>query len=291
MADVDADLAARTARSLSMTSLVPPAAPAAPAPAAAPAVRKRRASSASVLDSDALIERIHDILSDGLAEGADVRAAAMEALALCGSLSHAEGVRTVADMLASDERFIASVVAPTESGKSYLVRAMVQHLLALNRVEGVFVFAGSVPAAREAYDGIAPIKVMPFSDETLGKFLEFQKTRMTPACIILDDILGTDADKSAAVRALVADGRHYNLSTFVVSQVANRALTPVIKQQSKFIIYGMLNTPNLTYVYDAITLRPSMTKAAFMKWSEEHVKGFNFGVWTRRTNRLSVVRA
>ena len=48
--------------------------------------------------------------------------------------------------------------------------------------------------------------------------------------MILDDVLGTNADKSLAVRALSSEGRHLALSCFCISQTANRALTPLIKR-------------------------------------------------------------
>ena len=109
--------------------------------------------------------------------------------------------------------------------------------------------------------------------------------------MILDDVLGTGSDKSAQVFQLFTMGRHLALSCFCISQVANRALTPLIKQQSRFIVFGDLNERQLKMIYDEVKIRPATTFRGFCAWVEEHVRDYTFGVWSAGTKRVSGVRA
>ena len=81
------------------------------------------------------------------------------------------------------------------------------------------------------------------------------------------------------------------LSSFCISQVANRALTPLIKQQSRFIVFGDLNAKQLKMIFDEVKIRPATTFAAFSAWVDKHVKDYTFGVWSAGTKRVCGVRA
>jgi hypothetical protein len=76
-----------------------------------------------------------------------------------------------------------------------------------------------------------------------------------------------------------------------LSQVANRALTPLIKQQSQLFFFGALNDANLRHVYDTITIKPRQDFREFQAWVDEHVVDYNFGVWSQAKNMLQTIKA
>ena len=231
-----------------------------------------RARAASVSEVSDVLRDVRDVLTAGL-DGGDVRAAARAALALC--TAHVGVLRDVGvgDFLdAESDHFCLSVAAPTRGGKSFLVRALALEMLDRGRVGKVYVFAGAVSAAVESYAGLGAF-VYDFSDE-LGQFLRSRRGKTDGCLVILDDVLGTNADKSLAVRALFSEGRHLALSCFCISQTANRALTPLIKQQSRFIVFGDLNERQLKMIYDEVKIRPATSFRGFCVWVEEHVKNY-----------------
>lgn len=253
--------------------------------------RGRAASGVSEGVADVLRD-VRDALTAGLVDGGDVRAAARTALALCEAhVGVSRDVLGVGDLLDVErEHFCLSVAAPTRGGKSFLVCALAREMLDRGRVGKVYVLTGSVQVAVESYAGLGAF-VYEFSDELLGRFLKSREGKTDGCLVILDDVLGTGSDKSAQVFQLFTMGRHLALSCFCISQVANRALTPLIKQQSRFIVFGDLNERQLKMIYDEVKIRPATTFRAFCAWVEEHVRDYTFGVWSAGTKRVCSVRA
>jgi len=213
-------------------------------------------------------------------------------LELCEShVGVSRDVRDVGDLLdAEPDHFCMSVAAPSQGGKSYLVRALAREMLDRGRVGKVYVFAGSVQAAVKSYDGLGAF-VFEFDDDRLGRFLKSRRGKTDGCLVILDDVLGTGADRSGAVRDLFSNGRHYFLSCFCISQVSNRALTPLVKQQSRFIVFGDLNERQLKMIYDEVKIRPATTLREFYSWVDERLRVHTFGVWAAGTKRVSVIQA
>jgi hypothetical protein len=123
-----------------------------------------------------------------------------------------------------------------------------------------------------------------YDEEVLANVLRIQSANPEKrVMVILDDVLGTDAGTSRAVRALFSEGRHLRASCFMLSQVANRVLTPLVKQQSRFIVLKM--------IYDEVKIRPATTFRQFCAWVDEHLVKHTFGVWDAETKRVCAVRA
>ena len=178
-------------------------------------------------DNETKLSAIYTLLSEAL-DGGDVREAAMKALEICDAPLQSTplqlSLRQVLDL--PKEYFVASVASSTDSGKSVLVRALVEDLVVCGRADNILVFSGNTIGAHKAYaemgghdsvKGKDRLTIYEFSEDTLREFLDHQKNRMVKKryVVILDDVLGTDADKSLAVRSLVSDGRHLNIITFV----------------------------------------------------------------------------
>jgi len=252
--------------------------------------RERSASGVSGV-SDVLRD-VRDVLRRGLAEGGDVRASARTALELCEShVGVSRDVRDVRELLDGVRgHFGLCVASPTRGGKSYLVRALAREMLDQERVCKVYVFSGTVQGAVESYAGLGAL-CYEFSDERLEKFNRTRQGKSDDVLVILDDVLGTDAGTSRAVRALFSEGRHLRASCFMLSQVANRVLTPLVKQQSRFIVFGDLNDRQLKMIYDEVKIRPATTFRQFCVWVDEHLQKHTFGVWDAETKRVCAVRA
>jgi len=163
-------------------------------------------------------------------------------------------------------------------------------MLDQERVCKVYVFSGTVQGAVESYAGLGAL-CYEFSDEKLEKFNRTRQGKSDDVLVILDDVLGTDAGTSRAVRALFSEGRHLRASCFMLSQVANRVLTPLVKQQSRFIVFGDLNDRQLKMIYDEVKIRPATTFRQFCVWVDEHLQKHTFGVWDAETKRVCAVRA
>jgi hypothetical protein len=195
-----------------------PSAPTPPEAVAEESTDQTAAVSLRAHASEALAE-VAAVLCAGLADG-NLRTAVRRALDLCGQPVASNQRLSVSEMISLPKPFfVASLCAPTDSGKSYLVRALVKELVTSGRADRVLVFSGNVLAAQKSYTGMldSPTPVYEFSNDLLADFLAKQQRRkvMPRYVVLLDDILGTDADKSKAVRSLVADGRHLNIYTFV----------------------------------------------------------------------------
>ena len=68
-------------------------------------------------------------------------------------------------------------------------------------------------------------------------------------------------------------------------------LTPLVKQQSRFIVFGDLNDRQLKMIYDEVKIRPATTFQQFCVWVDEHLQKHTFGVWDAETKRVCAVRA
>jgi hypothetical protein len=76
--------------------------------------------------------------------------------------------------------------------------------------------------------------------------------------------------------------------------VANRLLSPVVKENSSHILYSRLNRVQLGSLYDCVT---GMDKAAFIRFSESATHDYTFVVIDQTTNShdpaefLTLIRA
>jgi hypothetical protein len=100
------------------------------------------------------------------------------------------------------------------------------------------------------------------------------KAKRKDILVVLDDVLG---DKSAENNALImkfyAISRHFSCSVVILSQIANRILSPAVKQNSDYILYSRLNREQLCALFEAIT---NMDKKTFIKFSESVNKDYTF---------------
>ena len=205
-------------------------------------------------------------------------------------------VESFADMI--EVPFRMSVASKSNSGKTHLVSELTKQLLACGKVYMVFV-QSNTHGVNNDY-AFLPAKCSGrFDPKKLDEL--FQHQAKTPqeqrkhVLVILDDVLGDrSAENNEAIMSFYARGRHANISVILNSQVANRVLSPAVKENSCYILYSRLNRQQLAILWETIT---NMDKAEFIKFSEHVNKNYNFVVIDNTSHSndphefLKVVRA
>lgn len=205
-------------------------------------------------------------------------------------------VESFADMI--EVPFRMSVASKSNSGKTHLVSELIKQLLAGDKVYIVFV-QSNTHGVNDDY-AFLPAKCRGrFDPKKLDEL--FQHQAKTPqeqrkqVLVILDDVLGDrSAENNEAIMSFYARGRHANISVILNSQVANRVLSPAVKENSCYILYSRLNRQQLSILWETIT---NMDKAEFIKFSEHVNKNYNFVVIDNTSHSndphefLKVVRA
>lgn len=107
--------------------------------------------------------------------------------------------------------------------------------------------------------------------------------------LVLDDVLGGEADRARCVQAVFTRGRHVKLSCILISQVANHVVTPIIRGNCDSILFSVLNRAQMKTVRECFPGdRP--TEREFMAWVSKHVgRDFAFGVHSAPTARADGV--
>ena len=173
--------------------------------------------------------------------------------------------------------FSMSVASKRNSGKTLMISSLIQHLLALKKVDMVLVMSQTVHVNRD-YWFLPPRLRIKFSEKVIQKLMDKQakipKSRREQVLLVLDDVLSDkDAEKSRYVRKLFILSRHYDIHIILISQTSNVALSPQIKANSDYIAYSRLNRYQLATLYESIS---NMDKREFISWSETNNKNYTF---------------
>jgi hypothetical protein len=122
--------------------------------------------------------------------------------------------------------------------------------------------------------------VRPFEPNNLKAMLDKQaslsKSERKPILLVLDDILGDErATGNKEILYAYAMGRHINVHPVLISQTANRVLTPAIRNNADYFVLSRLNRQQLGEVWESIT---NMEKREFIRFVERVNKHFTFVV-------------
>ena len=196
------------------------------------------------------------------------------------------------------KHFHMGVSARTDSGKTTFVRQLAKGLIAKGIIKNVFVFSPNTTQAKKNYGDliVADDFNVQFSDEALQELLEYQISKQRrgkgqPTLVILDDILGTkDGENSKVVNTFFSAGRQQQIYTIAISQVGNRALSPVIKENCRLIMFYRLNPRTASNLHDFFILNPPWTKKNLIQWSL-NLPQHTFGVCDQDQMRIVKVKA
>lgn len=188
--------------------------------------------------------------------------------------------------------FRLGVVSATGNGKTYLVKELVLKLLAAGRFDRLLVYSGNVGASTE-YFGTFAYWIKRYSDDHLLKLIDKQdkkrKSERDHLLIILDDLSGTEAENSEAIRMLFTAGRERKLSVIILNQTPKRVLSPTVRDNCNFWLFSRLNMESAPAIVKLI-VNPVMKAQELVTWTNSTPK-FVFGFYDIDKAQLFKVKA
>jgi hypothetical protein len=214
-------------------------------------------------------------------------------------------VNTVEDVVRSMKApFSMSICSKRNSGKSFLVRNLVYELAKQKKINQVIVMSNtSGLSLNKDYDYMPKKLLTTYKESTITKLLEVQakdikRGKIREVLLIMDDCIGETKDKSGEgsrmIRSLYANSRHYHVSVILLSQIANRLLTPAIKENSDYLFFSRINRKGLESIWESIC---NIDKKDFIAFAEKSNKDYSFILYdnTTQSNKpedfLFIVRA
>ena len=173
--------------------------------------------------------------------------------------------------------FAMSVASKRNTGKTMLMTQFINELLKQGRIYLAFVFSNTYEMNGE-YDFLParckskfdPAKLQALMDSQVAVPMDKRKQIL----VVLDDVLGDRAvENNALIMKFYATSRHFACSICLLSQVANRVLSPAVLQNSDYILYSRLNRTQLGNLFEAIT---NMEKKEFIRFSEFMNRDYTF---------------
>jgi len=222
-----------------------------------------------------------------------------------GEESQSGYVNNITDVVATMKvPFSMAICSKRNSGKSFLVRNLVYELAKAKKINQVIVMSNtSGLALNKDYDYMPKKLLTTYKEATITKLLEVQAKdvkagRIREVLLIMDDVIGETKDKSAEgsrmIRSLYANSRHYHISVILLSQIANRVLTPAIKENSDYLFFSRINRRGLESIWESIC---NIDKKSFIAFAEKNNKDYSFILYdnTAQSNKpedfLFVVKA
>jgi hypothetical protein len=200
-------------------------------------------------------------------------------------------VNSVADVVKNMKApFSCSICSKRNSGKSFLVRNLVYELAKQKKINQVIVMSNtSGMSLNKDYDYMPPKLLTTYKESTITKLLEVQakdvkRGKIREVLLIMDDCIGETKDKSGEgsrmIRSLYANSRHYHISVILLSQIANRLLTPAIKENSDYIFFSRINRNGLESIWESIC---NINKKEFIAFAEKSNKDYSFILYDNTT--------
>ena len=193
-----------------------------------------------------------------------------------------EGIQSVTEFASRVKvPFAMAVASKRNTGKTLLVSALIQNLIATRKIDVALVMSQTVHV-NDDYAAVVPPRMrQPFSEDVIKKLMDKQastpkekRVKENKILLVLDDVLSDkDAERSRFIKRLYTLGRHYDINVVLISQTSNVALTPAIKQNADYLLYSRLNRYQLATLWESIT---NMDKRDFIRYSEENNKNFTF---------------
>jgi hypothetical protein len=175
--------------------------------------------------------------------------------------------------------FAMVVASKRNSGKTLFVSQFIKELLRQKKVFAPVVYSNTAHLNGD-YGFLPTALVRQFSPENLKALMDGQssipKNKRHPLLLVFDDVLGDDrALGNKEILYAYAMGRHINIHPILISQTANRVLTPPIRNNADYFVLSRLNRQQLGEVWESIT---NMEKRQFVGFVERVNKNFTFVV-------------
>jgi hypothetical protein len=175
--------------------------------------------------------------------------------------------------------FAMVVASKRNSGKTMLVSQFIKALLHQKKIFAPVIYSNTAHLNGD-YSFLPAGLVRKFNPENLKELMEKQsaipKNKRPALLLVLDDVLGDErALGNKEILYAYAMGRHINIHPILISQTANRVLTPPIRNNADYFVLSRLNRQQLGEVWESIT---NMEKREFIQFVEEVNKHFTFVV-------------
>jgi len=175
--------------------------------------------------------------------------------------------------------FAMVIASKRNSGKTLLVSQLIQELIRTKKIFVPLVYSNTAHLNGD-YGFLPEGLVRQFKPANLKMVMEKQsamsKTERKPLLIVFDDVLGDEsAQGNKDILYCYAMGRHINIHPILISQTANRVLTPAIRANADYFVLSRLNRMQLGEVWESIT---NMEKREFISFVERANKHFTFVV-------------
>ena len=175
--------------------------------------------------------------------------------------------------------FAMSVASKRNTGKTMLMSQFIQELLKQGRIYLAFVSSNTYEMNGE-YDFLPAKCKFRFDPAKLQSLMDMQvavpQAQRKQILVVFDDVLGDRAvENNSMIMKWYATSRHFGASVCLLSQIANRILSPAVLQNSDYILYSRLNRTQLCNLFEAIT---NMEKKEFIKFSEYMNRNYTFVV-------------
>jgi len=175
--------------------------------------------------------------------------------------------------------FAMVVASKRNSGKTLMISQLIRCLVNTGKVYAPVVYSNTAHLNGD-YGFLPEGLVRKFDPTNLKNLLEKQskipKEKRPALLLIFDDVLGDDrALGNNEILYAYAMGRHINVHPILISQTANRVLTPPIRNNADYFVLSRLNRQQLGEVWESIT---NMEKRDFVSFVERTNKDFTFVV-------------
>ena len=180
------------------------------------------------------------------------------------------------------------VIAKRNSGKSILIKYLVQDAIKHNEFNKIFVIS-STNSINFFYNDIIPANCIfdKYSEDWVNKLIDLmseknkgrtiQSDGVYNVLLILDD-MASDVlfHTSNSIKKLYSRGRHSFISIICVGQMLHH-VSPLMRNNSDWVITGQLNASNIDLLCDEYRV-PIIEKREFIKLYKKSTTAYNFFV-------------
>ena len=180
------------------------------------------------------------------------------------------------------------VIAKRNSGKSILIKYLVQDAIKHNEFNKIFVIS-STNSINFFYNDIIPANCIfdKYSEDWTNKLIDLmseknkgrtiQSDGVYNVLLILDD-MASDVlfHTSNSIKKLYSRGRHSFISIICVGQMLHH-VSPLMRNNSDWVITGQLNASNIDLLCDEYRV-PIIEKREFIKLYKKSTTAYNFFV-------------
>jgi len=175
--------------------------------------------------------------------------------------------------------FAMVVASKRNSGKTLMISQLIRCLVNSGKIYAPVVYSNTAHLNGD-YDFLPDGLVRKFDPVNLKNLLDKQskipKEKRPALLLVFDDVLGDErALGNKEILYAYAMGRHINVHPILISQTANRVLTPPIRNNADYFVLSRLNRQQLGEVWESIT---NMEKRDFVSFVERTNKDFTFVV-------------